>query len=137
IERFGQLYPHVSQNDDYSLNDNHAWTASFWSGMLWLCYEYTKEEAFLHAARKTTESFRDRLAQKKALNNHDIGILYTLSSKAHWIAMKEESAKQLTIDAADLLLSRWRPKSGIIQAWGSEGNEEYGGRIIIDCMMNL
>jgi unsaturated chondroitin disaccharide hydrolase len=137
INTFGPLFPHISKNDVYSLNDNNTWTASFWSGMLWLCYEYTKDEAFLHAAAKTTESFRDRLVQKKALNNHDIGFLYTLSSKAHWNAQKDESAKQLTIDAAELLLSRWRPKSGIIQAWGPEGNEEYGGRIIIDCLMNL
>ncbi|QNK59310.1 glycoside hydrolase family 88 protein [Paenibacillus sp. PAMC21692] len=137
MKRFGQLYPHVSKNDVYSLNDNNAWTSSFWSGMLWLCYEYTKDADFLHAARYTTESFRDRLAQKKALNNHDIGFLYSLSSKAHWIVEKDESAKQLTIAAADLLLTRWRPKSRIIQAWGSEGDEENGGRIIIDCLMNL
>lgn len=137
IGRFGPLFPHVSNNDVYALNENRAWTAGFWPGMLWLCYEYTKDETFLTAARNTTESFRDRLAQRKALNTHDIGFLYTLSAKAHWIVLEDESAKQMTIDAADLLLARFRPQTGIIQAWGSEGDEEYGGRMIIDCMMNL
>lgn len=137
MERFGPLFPHVSKNEVYSLNDNNAWTSGFWPGMLWLCYEYTKDEEFLAAARRATESFRERFAQKKALNHHDIGFLYSLSSKAQWIVEKDEAAKELTLAAADHLMSRWRPKSQIIQAWGSEGNEESGGRIIIDCMMNL
>lgn len=137
IERFGDLYPHVSENDVYHLNDNDDWTDGFWSGILWLCYEYTKDEKFLAEARKKTESFRERLAANKAIEHHDIGFLYSLSSKAQWMVERDESAKELTIAAADHLLTRWRPKSQIIQAWGPEGDKDNGGRIIIDCLMNL
>lgn len=137
MKRYGDLFPHVSTNDTYQLNNNTDWTNGFWSGILWLCYEYTKDEAFLIEARKKTESFRDRLNAKTAIDHHDIGFLYSLSSKAQWMIERDEAAKQLTIEAADHLMTRWRPKSQLIQAWGKEADEQNGGRIIIDCLMNL
>ncbi|MBO9608317.1 MAG: glycoside hydrolase family 88 protein [Paenibacillaceae bacterium] len=138
IESFGDLFPHVGEGGgDYKLNPNTDWTDGFWSGMLWLCYEYTGEAVFRDAAVRTVESFRQRLAANTALDHHDIGFLYSLSSKAQWFIEKDEAARQLTLQAADVLMKRWRPQSQIIQAWGPEGDPANGGRIIIDCMMNL
>ncbi|MEF2245935.1 MULTISPECIES: glycoside hydrolase family 88 protein [unclassified Paenibacillus] len=137
ITRFKDQYPHVSENDVYHLNPNNEWTDGFWTGLLWLCYEYSKDEVFLQAANKATESFRERLAAKVAIDHHDIGFLYSLSSKAQWMVQKDESAKELTIAAADHLMGRWREESQIIQAWGPKGDADNGGRIIIDCLMNL
>ncbi|GFZ95105.1 glucuronyl hydrolase [Paenibacillus marchantiophytorum] len=137
IERFGDLFPHVSENDVYHLNPNTDWTDGFWSGILWLGYQYSGDEAYRQAAVKTVASFKQRLEDHVELDHHDIGFLYSLSSKAQWIIEKDESAKALTLQAADVLMNRWRPKGQYIQAWGPEGNEENGGRIIIDCLMNL
>jgi unsaturated chondroitin disaccharide hydrolase len=137
IERFGELFPHVSENEDYSLNPNNDWTDGFWSGILWLCYQYTNDETFKKAAEKTVVSFQERLDRNISLDHHDIGFLYSLSSKAQWIIEKNEQAKKLTLQAADVLLKRWRPKGKYIQAWGPEGHPENGGRIIIDCLLNL
>ncbi|WP_108991018.1 glycoside hydrolase family 88 protein [Paenibacillus agaridevorans] len=137
IERYGDLFPHVSLNDQYLLNDNTDWTDGFWSGLLWLCYEYSGDESFKEAARRTVASFRKRLDNNIALDHHDIGFLYSLSSKAQWMIDGDEEAKQLTIEAADVLMGRWRPEIGIIQAWGPKGDPDNGGRIIIDCLMNL
>jgi len=137
IERFGDLFPHVSENDVYKLNPNTDWTDGFWSGILWLCYEYTGEYAFQNAARKTVASFKDRLERNVALDHHDIGFLYSLSSKAQWMIEKDEAAKALTLQAADVLMKRWRPDGKYIQAWGPQGDPQNGGRIIIDCLMNL
>ena len=137
MDAFGSRFPHVSRDGAYLLNDNDDWTNGFWSGLLWLCYEYTGDEAFRLGAKRTVEDFRRRFAEKKVLDHHDIGFLYSLSSKAEWIIEKDESARQLTLQAADLLLKRWRPSGGYIQAWGPEGDEQEGGRIIIDCLMNL
>ncbi|MCR8629856.1 glycoside hydrolase family 88 protein [Paenibacillus radicis (ex Xue et al. 2023)] len=137
IERFGDQFPHVGENGKYLLNDNNEWTDGFWSGILWLCYEYSGDEAFKAAANKTVESFRNRLDKNTKLDHHDIGFLYSLSSKAQWIIEGDEEARQLTLQAADVLMSRWRAKGGYIQAWGPEGDPENGGRIIIDCLMNL
>jgi unsaturated chondroitin disaccharide hydrolase len=137
INRFGDLFPHVSNNGKYELNANDEWTDGFWSGILWLCYEYSGDPVFKEAALRTVDSFRSRLESNTKLDHHDIGFLYSLSSKAQWIIERDEAAKQLTIQAADVLLARWRPKGQYIQAWGPEGDPENGGRIIIDCLLNL
>lgn len=100
------------------MNDNTDWTDGFWSGILWLCYEYTKDEAFAKSARRTVRSFDERLRRDIALDHHDIGFLYSLSSKAQWIIEQDPAARDLTIRAADKLLNRWREKGRYIQAWG-------------------
>ncbi|MEK3883746.1 glycoside hydrolase family 88 protein [Paenibacillus sp. PL2-23] len=137
IGRFGDQFPHCSKNDEYMLTPNNTWTDGFWPGILWLCYEYTGDNDFLEAARRTVESFRNRMEKQIRVDFHDLGFLYSLSSKAQWMIEKDPQAKALTLEAADMLMLRWRPKSGIIQAWGNEGDELNGGRIIIDCLMNL
>jgi unsaturated chondroitin disaccharide hydrolase len=137
IERFGGLFPHVSNEGIYELNNNTDWTEGFWSGMLWLCYEYTKDDAFRSAALGTIQSFRNRIDNNIQMDHHDIGFLYSLSSKAQWMIEQDEQAKQMTIEAADLLMKRWRAEGQYIQAWGPKGDSENGGRIIIDCLMNL
>ena len=137
IERFGDAYPHVSVNGKYELNHNEDWTNGFWSGMLWLCYEYSGDEAYREAARLTVASFKRRMEQHIVLDHHDIGFLYTLSAQAQWIVEKDEEAKQLTLQAADVLLRRYREKGQYIQAWGLPGDAQHGGRMIIDCLLNL
>ncbi|SMG28897.1 unsaturated chondroitin disaccharide hydrolase [Paenibacillus aquistagni] len=137
IARFGNQFPHVSKDDKYLLNDNTDWTDGFWSGILWLCYEYTKDPVFAQAASQTVDSFRERLQAMRVLDHHDIGFLYSLSAKAQWMIQQDEKAKKLAIDAADALLARWREDGQYIQAWGSKGDAVNGGRIIIDCLMNL
>lgn len=137
INRFGELFPHVSMNGKYELNDNNDWTNGFWSGLLWLCYEYSNEPIFEEKAKKTVESFQNRLNKNSVLDHHDIGFLYSLSSKAQWIIEKNVAARELTLQAADKLLSRWREKGQYLQAWGSRDDEQEGGRIIIDCLLNL
>lgn len=139
IERFGDRFPHVSHNGNriYGLNDNTDWTEGFWSGILWLSYEYSNDRTFRDAAARTVDSFRSRLDNNVSLDHHDIGFLYSLSSKAQWIVEGDEDAKQLTLQAANVLMKRWREKTQILQAWGPESDPANGGRIIIDCMMNL
>lgn len=140
IARFGDQFPHVGINGGgytQNLNPNNEWTNGFWTGINWLCYEYSQDEVFRNAAIKQIESFRHRLQQYISLDHHDIGFLFSLSTKAQWILEKDEEAKRLTISAADKLMKRWREPSQLIQAWGKEGDEGEGGRIIIDCLLNL
>ncbi|MFD2611668.1 glycoside hydrolase family 88 protein [Paenibacillus gansuensis] len=138
IERFGTRFPHVSDGDrTYQLNDNTDWTDGFWSGILWLSYEYSGETRFRDAAVQTVESFRHRLENRIGIGHHDIGFLYSLSSKAQWIVERDEPARKLTVQAADVLMERWRERTQIFQAWGAEDDPDNGGRIIIDCLMNM
>lgn len=138
ITRFGDQFPHVSTGDEhYTLNDNTEWTAGFWSGILWLCSEYSEDPVYREQALRTVQSFRRRMDHKIIFDHHDIGFLYSLSSKAQWIIERDEGARQLTLEAADMLMKRWREEPGLIQAWGREGDAVNGGRIIIDCLLNL
>lgn len=138
IGRFGEAFPIVSLGDGkYHLTDHTNWTEGFWSGILWLSYEYSKDPEIHAAAIRTTESFKKRMEAGKALDHHDIGFLYSLSAKARWITEKDEDSRLLALQAADILMKRWRPAAQLFQAWGPEGDEDNGGRIIIDCLMNL
>jgi unsaturated chondroitin disaccharide hydrolase len=138
IQSYGGLFPEVTDSGpQYKLIPNNCWINGFWSGILWNCYEYSGDETFRTEAIRTVASFRERLDQHIKLDHHDIGFLYSLSSKAQWIIEKNERARQLTLEAADVLLKRWRPHLQLIQAWGLENDPKDGGRIIIDCMMNL
>lgn len=137
IDKFEDRFPHVSENGVYQQIDNNDWTNGFWTGMLWLCYEYTKDDRFLTAATQSVDSFRKRMAHNVVLDHHDIGFLYSLSSKAQWIVKQDEAARQLTLQAADQLMKRWREQGQYIQAWGPEADSKEGGRIIIDCLLNL
>jgi len=138
IERFGDLFPHTGKDGgDYVLITNDDWTNGFWSGILWLCYEYTDDRVFAEAAERTVKSFQQRMKQNRSMEGHDMGFLFSLSAKAQWMIEKNKAAQELALAAADVLMKRWRPEMQIIQAWGPKGDLENGGRIIIDCLMNL
>lgn len=139
IDRFGTSFPLTSTQGDrvYRLTSNNDWTEGFWTGLLWLSYEYSRDTRFRDAALQALDSFRHRLHNRANLDHHDIGFLYSLSAKAHWILEKDDASRRLTLEAADLLMERWRQKPGILQAWGPKNDPVNGGRIIIDCLMNL
>jgi unsaturated chondroitin disaccharide hydrolase len=69
--------------------------------------------------------------------DHDIGFLYTLSARAQWQLTGDQAARQLGIDAAGKLIERFHPKGEYIQAWGKLNDPVEGGRMIVDCLMNL
>lgn len=134
----GQTYPHVSDRTwQYKKETYKNWTAGFYPGMLWLSYQYTKDDKFKQAAEQSTTLLKDRLKNSGMIDTHDLGFLYTLSTNGQWMALKDSTAKQTSLQAADALLKRYRPESGIIQAWGKQGDKQNGGRIIIDTMLNL
>lgn len=138
IARFGDRFPIVSEGSaSYRLENHTSWTEGFWTGILWLTYEYNRDPAVREAAAKSVDSFKRRLDEDRHLDHHDIGFLYSLSAKAQWILEKDEEAKALALRAADRLMKRWREESQLFQAWGPEGDPDNGGRIIIDCLMNL
>jgi len=137
IDRFDGQFPHTSLKDVYQLNPNTNWTNGFWVGMLWQAYESSKKKAYKDAAETYTKQMIKRLEADQGMDTHDIGFLYTPSTLAQWRLFKDEALKEKSIQAADRLMQRYRKEIGIIQAWGPLGDESQGGRIIIDCLMNM
>ena len=77
LSRFGGEFKNIfSTNNFYTKAPNDQWTNGFWTGELWLAYEYTGEEAFLKTALEQTESFRYRLDHEIATDTHDLGFLF-------------------------------------------------------------
>jgi unsaturated chondroitin disaccharide hydrolase len=138
LEAFTSQFPSASsQNLVYSAIDNVEWTTGFWTGMLWLGYEYTGEEKYRRVAEKHVKSFKDRIKNRIVVNHHDLGFLYSLSSVSAYKLTGENPGKEVALEAAELLLTRYSEKAGIIQAWGELTDPKQSGRMIIDCMMNL
>lgn len=126
-----------SKNNVYPGIDDIEWTSSFWTGMLWLAYERTGDDKYRQIAAKHLEGYRKRIHERIATDTHDLGFLFSLSCVAAYKLTGDEEAKQTALEAADLLITRYFEKPGIIQAWGDLNNPEQRGRMIIDCLMNL
>lgn len=129
--------PHITDGQRYEWGENDDWIEGFYIGMMWLAYEYSEDAFYKEAAEGFLENFQQRLDHHVALDHHDIGFLYSLSAVAQWRVTGSEEARKTALQAADTLCGRWRPAIGIIQAWGKEGDPHNGGRMIIDCLLNL
>lgn len=136
IPRYGDQYPHNGDGMTYVLTDNNHWMTSFWPGQLWLAYAVTGDEIFRQEAERKLASFEYRLVNRID-ESHDLGFLYSLSARAQWQMTGDLAARQLGIDAAERLITRFHPKGEFIQAWGVMNDPVEGGRMIVDCLMNL
>lgn len=120
----------------YGKIDNNDWTNGFFTGLLWLCYEYTGEIRFKKTAELQCESFKNRIENKISVDHHDMGFLYSPSCVAGYNITNNPDMKNSAVSAANQLITRFREKGEFIQAWGELGPQETN-RMIIDCMNNL
>lgn len=137
----GQKYDSVDPSDTakdgiYSISQGGSWTESFYTGMLWLDYLITKNEAIKKNIDMQMWEFRQRVRQVRNLNHHDIGFLYSLSAVAGYKLTSEEIYKDTALMAARLLIERYQPQGKFIQAWG-DIHDKNAHRLIIDCMLNI
>lgn len=148
------LFPtSCSKNGKYSFIDNFNWTEDrhpdnwtngFWSGINWLSYLYSGDKKYLEVAQNHSRLFKERLENYyngkrriSELDHHDIGFLYLLSTKADYQITGSPEALETTLRSADILMKRFIPKAGILQAWGDKNDPTQSGRLIIDCNLNV
>lgn len=137
IDYFGEEYPTPATfNNIYKVMDNTEWTNGFWTGCLWLAYEYNQDKKLKNIAHKNVLSFLNRINNRIALDHHDLGFLYTPPCTAEYRINGDVKALEATIKAADKLMERYQEKGGFIQAWGELGYKEHY-RLIIDCLLNI
>lgn len=138
LAHFGDAFPRPSSTHGvYAAMDNTEWTNGFWTGMLWLAYELTGAARYRDAALRHVHGFHTRQRERINVNHHDLGFLYSLSCVAGWQLTGEPLAAEAALGAARLLLQRYLPGAGIIQAWGELSDPAQRGRMIIDCNLNL
>ena len=132
----GKFQSAYSENGFYRPIENEDWTNGFWTGEVWLAYEYCRNQRLKETADQHVDSFLDRINRKINVDHHDMGFLYSPSCVAAYKLTGNERAREAAVKAADQLLTRYQPVGEFIQAWGSYGNpEQY--RLIIDCLLNL
>ncbi|MFV0242296.1 MAG: glycoside hydrolase family 88 protein [Lacrimispora sphenoides] len=125
-----------SEDGFYNPTPNVNWTTGFWTGQIWLAYEWSKTDELKQAGKIQAKSFLDRIDRKIEVDHHDMGFLYTPSCVAAYKLVGDETAKEAAIKAADQLISRFQPVGEFIQAWGPM-NQPENYRFIIDCLLNL
>ncbi|GFI15142.1 unsaturated chondroitin disaccharide hydrolase [Lachnospiraceae bacterium] len=143
LEKFTHDFPDCNtENGRYPVSENREWTTGFWTGQIWLAYEYAKDkqdkkaEIFKTAGEIQVESFLHRIEEKVDVNHHDMGFLYTPSCVAAYKLTGNETARKAALLAADNLMGRFQEKGGFFQAWGELGAKE-NYRLIIDCLLNM
>ncbi|PNU03272.1 glycoside hydrolase family 88 protein [Novosphingobium guangzhouense] len=126
-----------SESNIYGPIDNVEWTNGFWTGMLWLSWEFTGADKYREIAVQNLASFANRIEKRINVDHHDLGFLYTLSSCAGYRLTGDRAARDAGIAAATQLLARFDPVAKVIQAWGDMNVPAERGRMIIDCNLNV
>ncbi|MFT0762940.1 glycoside hydrolase family 88 protein [Actinomyces sp. F1_1611] len=144
-DRFIGVYPddhtvnlwYPVRTDSNGLPQNCGWTSGFWVGELALAYQLSKDDRFLADIEDHFESFQRRLDQRIEVDHHDLGFLYTLAGTLPYYLTGDTRLRDMALQAADVLMERYLPQAGIIQAWGDLSDPSQRGRAIIDSLMNL
>ncbi len=132
-DKFQKAY---SEDGFYQPTPNNDWTCGFWTGEIWLAYEYSKDERLKRAGEIQIHSFKERIEKKIEVDHHDMGFLYTPSCVAGYKLIGSKEGREAAIKAAEQLITRYHPVGEFIQAWGPmDAPENY--RLIIDCLLNL
>lgn len=118
--------------DDYTDRPSW-WTNGFYPGILWLLYQYTKDDRFKTYAIEV-ENKLDAVLDGFTHVDHDAGFIWKLSSVCNYEYTGNQRSKIQGLKAASLLASRYHPKGEYIRAWNGDWAR---GHAIIDTLMNL
>jgi len=107
------------------------WCSGFYSGTLLLLYEQSHDPALLTEANHAMDGL---VKEQYNTHTHDLGfMMYNSFGNANRVEPKPEY-KQILINSAKSLSTRFNPKVGCIKSWESKPSDFL---VIIDNMMNL
>jgi len=107
------------------------WTSGFFPGSLWYLHEATKAPRWREAA----DAYTRRLDSiRHFTGNHDVGFMLYCSYGNGWRLTKTPDYRDVLLDGAKALSTRFHPAVGAIKSWD---NPRWKYPVIIDNMMNL
>ncbi|MEI6866694.1 glucuronyl hydrolase [Flavicella sp.] len=109
------------------------WTSGFYPGELWMMYELTKNEFWKENALKFTLPIEQEKWNGKT---HDMGFKMYSSFGRAYFATKNPKFRDVLIQSAKTLATRFNPNVGCIRSWDFN-SKVWGFPVIIDNMMNL
>lgn len=111
----------------------HDWTSGFFPGELWFMYEMTNDPAWEERARKFTEPLQ---VLRYHTGTHDLGFMMYNSFGNGLRLTGDQEYREILLDAARSLATRYKPGAKIIRSWDHNG-DKWQCPVIIDNMMNL
>ncbi len=122
-------------NEDGSINlvPSKDWTSGFFPGCLWYLYEFTQDEKWKIAAQKFTTNVEQ---EKFNAGTHDMGFKMLCSFGNGYRLTGDENYKEILLQSARTLITRFNPKVGCIRSWDHH-QHLWQYPVIIDNMMNL
>lgn len=133
------LYPRtIDAKGKVVFTNMYEWTSGFFAGSLWYEYEGTGSLALKKEAIKWTEKLE---LLKNFTEHHDLGFMVYCSYGNAYRITKNEKYKEILVQAARSLSTRYSGKTGVIKSWNKfgswDGKGKYDFPVIIDNMMNL
>ena len=139
IEESGKsLIPRTIENGYVQYTTKRSWTSGFFPGTMFYMYDFTNDSKWREYGIKYTENL-DSIKFLKS--HHDVGFMINCSFGNALRVTGDESYKEVIVEAAKSLSTRFRPVAGVIQSWdedkGWQGQRGWMCPVIIDNMMNL
>lgn len=123
--------PYTTNDKKYISKEITWWTNGFYGGMMWLLYKATGKDIYRQTAIKQ-ELLLDEAFKVYDGLHHDVGFMWNLTAKTHYLIDNNHSSRVRALFAANSLAARINVKSGYISAWPKQ--PQYS---IIDGLMNL
>ena len=138
IEKSGKiLNPRTVDSGKIKYISMEDWTSGFYPGTMWYMYELSGDSVWKTYARKYTEAID---SVKYLTWHHDVGFMIQCSF-GNGFRLGEKAYKDVIVQAAQSLSTRFRPAAGIFQSWNVDQNWQsqrgWECPVIIDNMMNL
>lgn len=129
LEGTKDKFPRRWENGQLVTVDPKEWTSGFFPGSLWYLYEFTQAAEWKDAALQYTAMLEPI---RHYTGNHDIGFMLFCSYGNGLRLANPEGYREVLLDGAAALCTRFVPKLGMIRSW-----DNYSNPVIIDNMMNL
>jgi unsaturated chondroitin disaccharide hydrolase len=125
--------PRTVEKGQFKMVSSTDWTSGFFPGELWFFYAYTKDKKWLDLAKAYTDKIK-----KEQFNTgtHDLGFMIYCSFGNGYLLTQDPVYRQVIIQAAKSLSTRFNPVAGVIKSW-DHNTDKWKYPVIIDNMMNL
>lgn len=120
------------ENGKWKTKPSGNWTSGFFPGSLWYMYEWTSDKTWRSRAERWTASLE---REKNNTGTHDVGFMIFCSFGNGYRLTGNENYKEVILQAAQSLATRFNPSVGCIKSWDFMGENKFP--VIIDNMMNL
>ena len=125
--------PRTLNKGELKLVASRDWTSGFFPGELWLLYEFTANKEWKQQAEKFTANIE---REKTNGGTHDMGFKVYCSFGNGFRLTGDQHYKDVIIQSAKTLSTRFRPITGTIRSW-DHSTDKWAFPVIIDNMMNL